>query len=593
MDIENLGTSAVIDAIARTDLLSPFVNSGDKEPSWDGHIYAFSDKSKSKKYSIGRAPVQVKGTQRKRFSKEKFQYRIEIVDLQSYRREGGTIYFVVQINEDGTYKRIYYNALLPYTINQLLENVDGTGKIPVTMYEFPTDKNDITNVVLDFGINSSRQDLLKCGKNISIDSIVQRIGLENLSFGFTYTGLGYDPNKPYEYLFNHDIYLYAEDKELNYQAPICHMWRVESATTELKVSICANGREYFRSCEICHSPACDEIHFGRSVVFKEPHGANPGIVFSLKGNIDERISAIEFMLDIFEDQAIVVDDKRIKTRFTEREIKRFWIESLRKQLQYLITVKEVLESLDVHIPLECDNITKKDENYIKMLILGIKYRESVSFKGEKVPAIGHVPIANLNILLHFIESADGRYKIENFADGIADCKSDYADGTFFDTSKYTILRAKDFVKISNLRFDKMEKELFSIENKGHLQRVNWMMLEMIKAYDETKRDALIYSAIRIGRWLSDKDNDTDIAILNVYQCYYRIRNLSDEELEVLENIVERRKDNLSVMLGAYILLENKRKAKKIFENMVQEEQRNFMEFPIYYIWAYKDNEDTV
>lgn len=263
MDIENLGTSAVIDAIARTDLLSPFVNSGDKEPSWDGHIYAFSDKSKSKKCSIGRAPVQVKGIQRKRFSKEKFRFRVEIADLQSYRREGGTIYFVVQINEDGIYKKIYYNALLPYTINQLLENAEGTGKISVTMYEFPTDKNDITNVVLDFIRNSSRQDLLKCGKNISIDSIVQRIGLENLSFGFTYTGLGYDPNKPYEYLFNHDIYLYAEDRELNYQVPICHMLRVESATTELKVSICANGREYFKSCEICHSPDCDEIYFGK------------------------------------------------------------------------------------------------------------------------------------------------------------------------------------------------------------------------------------------------------------------------------------------------------------------------------------------
>ena len=63
-----------------------------------------------------------------------------------------------------------------------------------------------------------------------------------------------------------------------------------------------------------------------------------------------------------------------------------------------------------------------------------------------------IAIANLNIILHFIESEDGKYKIENFADSIADCKSDYADGEFFDTSKYTILREKDFIKISNLRF---------------------------------------------------------------------------------------------------------------------------------------------
>ena len=78
----------------------------------------------------------------------------------------------------------------------------------------------------------------------------------------------------------------------------------------------------------------------------------------------------------------------------------------------------------------------------------------------------------MNIILHFIESEDGKYKIENFADSIADCKSEYTDGELFDTSKYTILREKDFIKISNLRFDKMEDEIFSIENRGHLVRVN-------------------------------------------------------------------------------------------------------------------------
>ncbi|MCI9083769.1 MAG: hypothetical protein HFI70_16220 [Lachnospiraceae bacterium] len=46
MNIERLATSAVEDAIAKTDFLSSFVNSGDKEPFWDGHIYAFSHKSK-------------------------------------------------------------------------------------------------------------------------------------------------------------------------------------------------------------------------------------------------------------------------------------------------------------------------------------------------------------------------------------------------------------------------------------------------------------------------------------------------------------------------------------------------------------------
>ena len=49
------------------------------------------------------------------------------MDLSSYRKEGGTIYFVVQIKEDGTNKKIYYNTLLPYVINQLLNGIETNG----------------------------------------------------------------------------------------------------------------------------------------------------------------------------------------------------------------------------------------------------------------------------------------------------------------------------------------------------------------------------------------------------------------------------------------------------------------------------------
>lgn len=363
------------------------------------------------------------------------------------------------------------------------------------------------------------------------------------------------------------------------------MWRIESAQTKMEVSVCANGKEYFKSCEILHTPNCDEIHFGKSIIVKETHKGNPSLCFALKGNINERISAIEFLLDVVDGKGIMVDGINIKTEFYARQIEESGLKGLKDQLQYLKDVKEVLESVDVQIPLECDNITDKDESYIKMLLLGIKYGEQINFNSEKVPPIGHIVIANLNIILHFIESEKGKYKIENFADSLADCKSDYADGKFFDTSKYTILRKKDFIKISNLRFDKMEEEIFSIENSGHLVRVNLMMLEMISAYDVNKNDALIQSAIRIGIWLIDKDNDADLAILNVYQCYYRIRKLSDEELDILDNIARRRENNSSVMLGVYILLENNRKAKRIFENMELEEQKDFMEFPIYRIWT--------
>ena len=41
MDIEKLATSAVEDAISKTDYITPYINSADKQPFWDGYLYSF------------------------------------------------------------------------------------------------------------------------------------------------------------------------------------------------------------------------------------------------------------------------------------------------------------------------------------------------------------------------------------------------------------------------------------------------------------------------------------------------------------------------------------------------------------------------
>lgn len=46
MDIQKLATSAIEDAISKTDYITPYINSGDREPCWDGCLYAYSDPSK-------------------------------------------------------------------------------------------------------------------------------------------------------------------------------------------------------------------------------------------------------------------------------------------------------------------------------------------------------------------------------------------------------------------------------------------------------------------------------------------------------------------------------------------------------------------
>ena len=51
MGIEKLATSAVETAIEKTDRLNSFINSGDKEPCWDGNIYIPRGKTTQRKTS--------------------------------------------------------------------------------------------------------------------------------------------------------------------------------------------------------------------------------------------------------------------------------------------------------------------------------------------------------------------------------------------------------------------------------------------------------------------------------------------------------------------------------------------------------------
>ena len=114
-----MAVSAVVDSISKTDVLSPFINDGDKEPSWDGNIYIYEDKRK-KKDGIKKVPVQVKGERRKRISPKKApKFSVEIIDLDNWLNDGGVVLFVVLIDESGENKAIYYSSLLPVLIRHL------------------------------------------------------------------------------------------------------------------------------------------------------------------------------------------------------------------------------------------------------------------------------------------------------------------------------------------------------------------------------------------------------------------------------------------------------------------------------------------
>ena len=158
MDLEKLATSSIEREIAMTDLLSSFINSGDKEPCWDGHIYIHEDKLKTKK-NIKKVAVQVKGKAvQKRNVHRKISYPVSYNDLHAYMMNGGTVFFVVYLDSTtGDTLQVYCAGLLPVMIKEILDANKGKQKISIKFHKFPVDSKIKTEFFLNFYEDAQKQ----------------------------------------------------------------------------------------------------------------------------------------------------------------------------------------------------------------------------------------------------------------------------------------------------------------------------------------------------------------------------------------------------------------------------------------------------
>ena len=147
MELEKLATSAVTSEIGKTDILSSFINSGDREPCWDGNIYIHEDASKTKK-NIKKVATQVKG---KAVSPKQVRrtitYPISYDDLHAYMMNGGTMFFVVYLDKDsGDTLQVYYTGLLPVKIKEIFATKKKCYSIKFR--KFPSDKFRKTEIFM-------------------------------------------------------------------------------------------------------------------------------------------------------------------------------------------------------------------------------------------------------------------------------------------------------------------------------------------------------------------------------------------------------------------------------------------------------------
>lgn len=207
--IEQIAVNAVKDIFLQSEIFNPCIPDNDREPIWDGFIYI-----QNKNQTTIRIATQVKGKTAKKISKTP-SYPIRISDLNAYKRDGGVIFFVVFITEEGNF--VYHAKLAPIDIERYIKNAKGGVKVSVKLFAFSTNTLTIENDLRDFYRDCKKQTSFVGKKVLSLEEATKS------KYKITITVSSCDSKEEaIQKMISKPVYLYAEigDNTVHTEYPI-------------------------------------------------------------------------------------------------------------------------------------------------------------------------------------------------------------------------------------------------------------------------------------------------------------------------------------------------------------------------------------
>lgn len=206
MNNEMLAVNYLNIALSKTDYLVPHINAGDREPSWDGDIevYRKAGNVHAKEDLVLKVPVQVKGKISKISKKKSITYPVEITDMRNYLNMGGTVFFVVLVDESGEKYRIYYSCMLPFELKTVLKKSGNKKTQNMPMTALPDEKKAIANIFLNCANDMKRQKAAITADDVSYEKLMQSGSIKELSMSVSVVPSSEE--MPFDYLFDNGAY---------------------------------------------------------------------------------------------------------------------------------------------------------------------------------------------------------------------------------------------------------------------------------------------------------------------------------------------------------------------------------------------------
>lgn len=574
MSTERLAVNAIDEIISRTDLLEPSINRGDKEPSWDGFIYAYRNKKKKKDQMYGRAAIQVKGTKINPKKKDRITISVSYADIENYREDGGAIYFVVYIDEHNE-KTIFYAALLPYTLNDLLETNKGKRTFSLKLMEFPIDTKDVENLVINFIENCHRQSS-PIRKNWTLDELTENFNLVSPQIKYRFTDV-YKYNDPMDYLFNHFTEMYVPVEMTKQEYPIGSA-KLEMIQTEMNLPVKAGGKKYYDSYIAGRNKDGFTLSFGNGVLSVLTSDDKTKFTFKIGGTLSEQLEKEEFLLAIFDSGFIEIGDSSIGIDMDSlSDEDKAHIHELRDKYAWDKDLKTALEIAGVKEELSFQGWGRRDAFYASQLIKALLYNEPVKLP-ESLEAMSIINIGNIGVGVLCQKLDGGQFSMKNMFDEELNIVM-ILDQCNIPTSQYVVMKSENFLQLSNINYDVICKSIKRFHSPEHYAAVNNLALQMLFAYDEKEDRDLLKAVINITKWLHQENPENPYYLINWYQSVYR-KNKKDKRIkrDRMQYLIDN--GDIDVQVGAAIIIGEHEFARELLIQMSDKKKQEYNSFPI-------------
>ena len=576
--IEMGAVLALKNVIQLNDLMKEYINDNDKEPSWDGFIYLYKSddmKAENIKYRI---PVQVKGkNQENLLKKQRISYPVEYKHLRNYYKDGGAFYVVVAISDDRRKTTIFYNALTTVKLNALLKNSekkkpDQTKNVVLERLKNDDDKL-LFKVLSQFGFDREQQG---SGEGEIIEKVINIDVINKVDSIRVTSYLTTNEEEILKMVSSGELCLYGYRSDVDMWFP----FDLEQQKDMRLKKVLQIDKTLGIDRQVYYNNYLVEREYSKDPIIRVSENLTIDLLggklnFNMHGNIKSLKRDVDFLYAILNGNTFWMDNKQV-SEYTDVKLPA----DLKANMEMITDFYNALEEIEF----SCDKRTDEfNENNWKAVTKLINvYHRKIKLKEDNKSEwyIWWWDEKIISILI--VKDENDKTQIVNWIG-----KEGYAVFTERETGGQSRLPKGLLFKrdIWERLYDVDEEILLrDIEKSDYSERtlndLYMFFVEILAAYDITRNEKYFDMAQLLSDKLLQVDENNEYGIINKLQLLKRKRELSEDEISVLEKLEENTNDSM-VRSAVNILLENKHNAKKLVNQLSEEDQATFKQFPIY------------